>query len=327
MRMGRKLLAFAGFTYAMFHAMLGLLWASEYKDSSAAYLSLGIYLALAISTMLLYSGLKLPLLQALLTVQGVLIIPPLAQSQLDVAHHSDYSTWYVMGIGTVLSALALRGHIVLAVVAMVGATFELMAWAGWHNFFGTGVLGAIMLLIGTSVVRLGLERAETETNRYAELNAQSVAQAAAQKAASVQRATMLQETLARTRPLLEAIAAGRNLDDAQRQEARLTEAGLRDEIRGRDLMSAVTRDAIYAARKRGVIVNVLDEGGLGALGAEQVAELHDRIARVLDSLDTGRVTVRSPRGEDWAVTVAAFDDGESTPRVWLRMDAQAQVAG
>lgn len=322
MRMGRKLVGFAGFTYALFHAMLGLLWANEYTDASAAYLSLGIYLALAVSTMLLYAGLRLPLLQAIATVQGVLIIPPLAQSQLDVAHHSDYATWYVMGIGTVLSALALRGHIVLAVLAMVGSTFELMAWAGWQNFFATGILGAIMLLIGTSVVRIGLERAETETARYAELNAASVAQTAAVQAASKQRAKMLHETLDRTRPLLESIAQGKLLDSEQRQEALLTEAGLRDEIRGRDLMSDVTRDAIYAARKRGVVVNVLDEGGLVEIDAERVTALHRRIAQELDNLQSGRVTVRAPRGEAWAVTLAAFDQDESTPRVWLKLEAE-----
>lgn len=326
MRMGRKLLAFVGFTYALFHAMLGFLWANEYSDASAAYLSLGIYLALAVSTMLLYKGFKLPLLQAIVTVQGVLIIPPLAQSQLAVAHHSDYATWYVMGIGTLLSALALRGHIVLAALAMFAATFELMAWAGWQNFFATGVLGAIMLLIGTSVVRLGLERAEAETARYAELNAASVAATAAEQAANTQRTVMLHETLDRTRPILEAMAQGKLLTQEQRLEARLTEAGLRDEIRGRDLMSPVTRDSIYAARKRGVVVNVLDEGGLSDLAGAQIARLHERIAEVLDTLSIGRVTVRAPRGEAWAVTVAAFDEDASSPRVWLKLTAETPTS-
>ncbi|MEN9606741.1 MAG: hypothetical protein RL605_569 [Actinomycetota bacterium] len=321
MKMNRALLSVGGFAYAMFHAVLGMFWAAEYDDTSWAFLAVGLYAALAISTILLYRGILLPMPQAIATAVLAQLIPVFAQSHLQTNHYSDYSTWYVLGIGTLMSTVALRGHIWIAVSGMTVTTIEVMAWAGWQNFFATGLLGPIMLLLGTCVVTVGLSRAATETALYAEQNAQAVAHTAAQKTAGEQRSMMLSETLSRTRPLLALIAEGKALTTAQRREARLTEAALRDEIRGRDLMSAVTREAIYAARERGVVVNVLDEGGLAQLGADQVARLHEQIAEALGSLQQGKVTIRAPKGEAWAVTVAAFDDSASTPTLWLKLVA------
>ena len=198
MRMNRALLSIGGVAYALFHATLGLLWASEYQNSAAAYLSIGIYVVLALATMLLYRGMKIPLIQAVITVAGLLVIPPLSQSQLDLQHLTDYSTWYVMGIGTVLSAVALRRHVILAIVSMCAAIIEIMVWAGWQNFFASGLLGAIMLLAGTAVVTIGLRRAEAETSAFAEQNERSVAEAAAVLAAGEQRSKMMLETLTRS---------------------------------------------------------------------------------------------------------------------------------
>mgnify|MGYP000650373074 CR=1 FL=1 len=110
-------------------------------------------------------------------------------------------------------------------------------------------------------------------------------------------------------------------EDGQRLEARILEASLRDEIRGGDLMAPSTRGAVEAARRRGVQVSMLDEGGLACLAEAQREPLWLKIAEVIAGIESGRVTVRSPIGERWVVTIAAFSEGENRPQVWLRLAA------
>ena len=324
MRIDRLLLSIGGFAYAIFHAVLGFFWMEKYDDSQAALVPLAIYVVLAIPTILLYRGVNLPIAQAILTVIGVQLIPLWAQQHLQPEHFDDYSTWYVLGIGTLMSAVAIRGYVALAALGMIMTTVQVTLWAGVDNFFATGQLGPIMLLVGTSVVKYGLERASTETARYAELNEASAAKTASIQAAGVQRELLLRETLGRSEHMLDLIAASATLTDAERAEARLIEAGLRDEIRGRDLMSAITRLAIEQARRRGVNVTVLDEGGFAELSEADRADLHAQIAAALAGLSSGRVTVRAPRGEDWSATIAAFDGESNEPSLWLRISPNAQ---
>lgn len=319
MRIHRSLLSIGGFAYAAFHAVLGFLWLESYSDLQTAVLPLVVYLFLITSTILFYRGVRIPLAQAIITVAGAQFIPMLAQLKLEPSHFADYSTWYVMGIGTLLSAVSIRGHIWLAAVGMALATFQITAWAGLENFFATGLLGAIMLFIGSSVINAGLVGAQVATQRYAQSNEQEAAETAAVAVAGEQRALLMRATLARSEELLSVIAAGQPLSQEQRFEARLVEAGLRDEIRGRELMSRVTRTAIESARRRGVAVTVLDEGGLHELLHEQRASVLQQISEALDGLTDGRVTVRAPKNEDWAATVAAFEPGSTTPKLWLRI--------
>lgn len=323
MHINRSLLSVGGFAYAVFHAVLGFLWLESYQDKQTAIWPLIIYLALITSTILFYRGVRIPLAQAIITVAGAQYIPMLAQQKLDPSHFADYSTWYVMGIGTLLSAVSIRGHIWLAAVGMTFATLQITLWAGLENFFATGLLGAIMLFIGSSVINAGLVGAQVATQRYAQSNEQEAAETAAVAVAGEQRALLMRATLARSEELLSIIASGKPLSDQQRFEARLVEAGLRDEIRGRELMSRVTREAIDSARRRGISVTVLDEGGLHELSPEERSSVLHQISGALDGLTDGRVTIRAPKNEEWAATVAAFEPGSTTPKLWMRISPEA----
>jgi len=66
---------------------------------------------------------------------------------------------------------------------------------------------------------------------------------------------------------------------------------------------------------------MLDEGGLACLAEAQREPLWLKIAEVIAGIESGRVTVRSPIGENWVVTIAAFSEGENRPQVWLRLAA------
>ncbi len=320
-RLNRSLLTWLAMAYAMLHAMLGAVSVENYLEPTAAIASIVLYLITVSSTMLLYRGIRIPSTQAFTALAAALIIPVLAQSQLSPENYNNYSTWYVMGIATLMSAVLIRGHIAIAWLGIAGMTIEVVLWAGIQNFFDSGLLGAIMFTAGCTAVKLGLTRIAGELESFERRTVESQASAASMVAAGRQRSNLLAATLHRASPTLTRIATGDALSDQEQLEARLLEAALRDEIRGRDLLNDLTRAAIAGARRRGVVVNVLDEGGLQKLSASARDGLLAQVAQALDQVARGRVTVRAPKGEVWHITVAAFEDSDNAPRLWLRLQA------
>jgi hypothetical protein len=64
---------------------------------------------------------------------------------------------------------------------------------------------------------------------------------------------------------------------------------------------------------------VLDEGGLQNLPPEQVEDLLARVASSVRLVASGRLTIRSPKGEDWKITVVAVRPGATAPDIWLKL--------
>jgi hypothetical protein len=318
-RISRKLLSVLAIMYALLHAALGSFWVTQYDDSLPAIAAIVVYLAVVIPSIVLYRGDKLPVAHAIAGVALGLMVPLLAQSRLASNHFNDYSTWYVLGLATLFAVIAIRGYVGLALVGAVLEAITVAGWAGWQNFLATGLLGALTVVGGAAVVTIGLNRAADEARRYADLNTVAVAEAAALQAAGEQRARLLRATLDKARPMLRRIAQPRELNPEERIEARLLEASLRDEIRGKDLIGEATRTAIDRARRRGISVTVLDEGGVAGLNPAQLERLHARLAAELEALESGRVTIRAPRDEEWLLTIAAFTEDSNVPSVWLRL--------
>ena len=319
--LNRSLLTWIAMAYALFHALLGAVSVENYLEPSAAIASIVIYVVAVSTTILLYRGIRIPSTQAFFAASAALIIPALAQSQLPSENFDNYSTWYVMGIATLMSAVLIRGHILIAWIGIAAMVIEVILWAGIQNFFDSGLLGALMFTAGCTAVKLGLTGIAAELEVYELRTVESQATAASMAAAGRQRANLLTTTLQRARPMLDRIAAGDALSASERVEARLLEAALRDEIRGRDLLNDQTREAVERARRRGVSVNVLDEGGLKQLSVKAREGLLAQVAEALDQVTSGRVTVRAPRDETWHITVAAFEDSDNAPRLWLRLQA------
>ncbi|MDE2591431.1 MAG: hypothetical protein KGL41_01055 [Actinomycetales bacterium] len=318
-RVNRWLLSILAVLYSLLHAVIGSFWVAQYHESFTAIFAIVLYLIVTLTTIGLYRGTRLPSLHAWTAVLLGLLVPLLAQSQLDSSHFGDYSTWYVNGIGTLLAVIAIREHVLLALVGVALESVIVASWAGWNNFFATGLLGPIMIVAGAAVVTVGLRRASDETKRYSDQTTLAMAEAAALQAAGEQRARLLRLTLDKALPMLRRIAQPIELTQEEKFEARLLEAALRDEIRGKGLIGDVTRAAIDRARRRGVSVSVLDEGGVENLEADELERLHARLAGELDRLASGRVTIRSPREEEWLLTIAAFGDDSNVPSLWLRL--------
>ena len=113
--------------------------------------------------------------------------------------------------------------------------------------------------------------------------------------------------------------ANGGLTENDAADARLLEAALRDEIRGRQLLNHEVREQVNLARRSGIEVILLDEGGLSDCTPEHIDELLSEVALSLSKIHEGRVTIRSPKGEDWKITIAAMRTGVAQPDVWLRL--------
>ena len=79
------------------------------------------------------------------------------------------------------------------------------------------------------------------------------------------------------------------------------------------------REAAAAARARGVEVLILDEGGLNEVSEAQVNHTLAKVVGALNSVNSGKVVIRSPRGEKWLVTVIATRPGTESPDLWLKL--------
>jgi hypothetical protein len=108
------------------------------------------------------------------------------------------------------------------------------------------------------------------------------------------------------------------LTDSQKQNAKNLEARLRDEIRGRNLISPEIVEAVSNARARGVEVLLFDEGGTDNLSETERADILTRVVEELLTVTSGKVIVRAPKGESWKVTFVASQRGKNTPDIWLK---------
>lgn len=143
-----------------------------------------------------------------------------------------------------------------------------------------------------------------DTERLAEIQQAVSAWHATQRVRQRERRLRTQFALAVAGPVLSRVVAARGvLDEQERMDARLAEGRLRDELRGADLLNDAVRNAIEAARRRGVVVTVFDEGGFDGIDETRRELIRDELAVVLSRAQTARLIIRSARDPRVAVTV------------------------
>lgn len=319
-RIPRWLVGALGTLFALFHAGLGI---SNIPDSAEPYVAIAaltIYLATVLPTIILYRGTNLPTAQALLNLAAAALIPLLVDSYLDPKSMSAYSTWYVMGVATLMAATAVRQQRIIAWAGTVLLVIQVVAWAGIIDGIQTGLLGALMLVFAGHSISVGLAKAYKDIMLFNSETLETEKQKIANAVASEVRRAKLEVALNGALPMLNLIKDHQGkLNDAQKHQARLLEAELRDEIRGRDLMSNSVRQALKAARLRGVEVIVLDEGGVADLNEKEKSSLLERAVELINSVSEGRITFRAPVGEAWHATLVASRPGIAKPDIWLKL--------
>ena len=319
-RVPRWVISLIASSFAIFHAVLGFSSLSAYKNQSLAIACLVIYLVAVLTSINFYRGYFIPTWLAIVNLSISMLIPALLHPQLDAKLLSDSSTWYVMGLGTLLGVTALRKHRAIAWLGMVYLAVQVVAWGGVEALFSSGLIGASMLVFVAHALSVGLDGVASDIDKFnSERVASEVAQAAT-SAARLERQHLIDAALRGALPQLEKIRqVSGNLSDSEASDARFLEAALRDEIRGRQLLNDSVRFEVNLARRRGVEVILLDEGGLADLEESHLQELLREVTKSLRSVAEGRVTVRAPKGEDWKVTIAAIRPGVTLPDLWLRL--------
>ena len=319
-RVSRFAISLIGIAFGLFHAVLGGYWVSSYIDPGLGWVAVALYVFAVVTTIGLYRGIRMPRIQAAFNFGVALALPSIVNPLIADGAHNTFATWYVGGLGVLLSATAVRQHRAIAWSATGLVTLIVIAWGGVTAIYDSGLIGMILLVAAGQALSLGVERASIDVQRLSDQARIEASAAAATTAQRLERQVRLQQALSASRPILERIvASGGQLLPAERLEARLAEAALRDEIRGRNLINPRVRDAVRLARMRGVEVLLLDEGGLDQAEQDQRERLLADVANAIDGIAAGKVTVRSPQGEQWMLTLVALSPGSAVPDLWLKL--------
>lgn len=207
--------------------------------------------------------------------------------------------------------LEVRGRPVAACGGGVVALALVLAWARSHHATALQAAAVAGLAVGAYLVgalwRRMLERHVDRIRAHRSEEVRAAVAESATRAAVAASAAELRTIGAEARVLLDRIGAGGVLDEAERADARLLEARLRDRIRARALAQEPVAGACNRARRNGTDVLLLDDGaGAGALPAPVLRRIADLVAPVAE----GRVTVRVlPPGRGALVTVLVDQAG------------------
>ncbi|MCW4354212.1 hypothetical protein ONR57_12970 [Hoyosella sp. YIM 151337] len=217
--------------------------------------------------------------------------------------------WFNVIMLAPLVFMCVRGAVVLAWIGMLTQIAVVIYWA---MVTGQGIGVGLMwtpvnvppLLMATFFAYRVRPVARAIFALRAEAN-QRAAQQAAALAASEERHRALREVDALVRPMLERMASGTELTSNERAECLLLDAQLRDRIRGSTLVDEHVVKLATAARKRGVQVTLLDDGGLEGQPKRFAAIVRAELCMVLDRAGpAARVTARvHPPGRDVLATI------------------------
>ena len=87
----------------------------------------------------------------------------------------------------------------------------------------------------------------------------------------------------------------------------MLEAAIRDEIRGRMLLTDAVRGEVQRARERGITVTLLDEGGIDDLDEPSRDRVLSRLAEAVARSNADRIIARTAaEGSPVAVTVVGL---------------------
>ena len=106
----------------------------------------------------------------------------------------------------------------------------------------------------------------------------------------------------------------------------LSDAQLRDEMRGPRLLDDEVRSELERARRRGANVTVLDEGGLEGLDEATLAIIRAQLAEALRSASSDRLYIRTSPDARVAVTVVGRSPSVGGPSEEDGVDLWREIA-
>lgn len=255
---------------------------------------------------------RMPVWIASFNVAVAISVPLLVTSQLALPLGDNYASWYSAAIGTLMVITSTRRRHVFAWIGVGALAVQTVAWAGVGALTALGVVGSVVWVAISHVLSRSLARAGRDARQYALAEREAVEWRAAQEAHVSERQFRLGQTSRMALPMLrQIVASGGELTSGQRRECIYLEGAIRDEIRGRKLLNDRVREQVMIARRKGVVVTLLDEGGIDDLPEEELERILNHLATVIRETATEKLIVRTvPEGSDTAVTVVALSSSD-----------------
>lgn len=310
--------------------VIGVTEVESARDPNAMILSLVFYAGAAlIIAAPRWATQQMPLLS---TMSAVLLFMLAAEQGYEATVPvpiAGQAPWFAMGFTVMIFALCLRQRFWWAVLLWVVIT--LMSLRRWivvrDNLIPTEsyTVMALGLFVATWVGYqefLRFNQRKREIRRML-LTARSNDEAEQDsKNASYQR---VQDVRRLAGGLLERIAHDPSeVTEYDINQFRLTEAQLRDTIRGRSIATPYILEITRTARDRGVRVDILDERGQ-PLPPKVMEATTEQVAEVLNHARCGVVTIRAfPKGDPTAVFIVHDNDDENEDPIAIEI---ADVTG
>ncbi|MWB99868.1 hypothetical protein [Agromyces seonyuensis] len=259
-------------------------------------------------------------------------LPLLVTGQLRPEAENGYATWYVAAVGTLMTIAAARRRIAVAWVGVLLMAALTTFWAGIGSLGTLGVFGSIVWVGVAHLLTWSLAHAARETRRFAHAEREAAAWQAAQDAHLFEGRFRIAQTARLAVPMLRRIiAADGRLSEDEKAECRRLEAAIRDEIRGRMLLTDAVRVEVQRARARGATVALLDEGGLDEVDELTRERILAELASAIGGTDADRIIVRTTADGTAALTVvglkrrddvagdAVADEDDDEVALWLEI--------
>ncbi|WP_350347340.1 hypothetical protein ABIQ69_11935 [Agromyces sp. G08B096] len=304
--------------FSAYHVVLGITSLDIPDNPWPAVVALVLYAVATVLSLWPVRRMRMPDWLAAFDLAVSIAMPLLVTGQLDASADNGYATWYVAAVGTLMTITAARRQLVAAWLGVASLAVQTVVWAGVPALGTLGVVGSIVWVAIAHMLTVALATAAREARRYAQAEREAAAWQAAQDAHLFEGRMRLAQTNRIAAPMLRRIAdRGGVLTEAQRRECRMLEAAIRDEIRGRMLLTDVVRAEVQHARERGVLVTLLDEGGIDDLDEATRDRVLSRLAEAIAKSRADRIIARTAaEGSPVAVTVVGLvvpgDEGVDT---------------
>lgn len=313
-KLSRSLILGLAALFSAYHVVLGIYSIRVPESPFPAVACIVLYAIATVMSLWPASPTKMPLWLGVFNVAVCVALPLLISSQLDGSVYNGYATWYVAAVGTLMTITATRKRQLLAWIGIGFLVVHTVVWAGAGSLASMGVIGSAVWVGAAALLSHALTKASRDVRQYAYAEREATEWQAAQDAHFSERQLRLAHTNRLAAPMLRRIIdMGGELTAMQRQECRYLEAAIRDEIRGRKLLNDAVRDQVMAARRRGAIVTLLDEGGIDDLEGEELEIVLNKLAAAIQRTGADKIIARTAAdGSRTAITVVGLSSADTS---------------
>jgi hypothetical protein len=306
----RALIVSMAILFSAYHVLLGLYALGTPDYAVPVIISLCLYAVATAVSLFPWGGMRMPVWMAAFNVAVVVVVTLLVTNELDPqrAGGNGFATWYVAALGTLMTITSTRRRHSFAWAGIIFLAVHTVLWAGPGALASLGVIGSISWVAVSHILSSGMAKATKDALRFALAEREATDWQAAQEAHVFERQFRLGQTSSSALPMLRRIQDSHGeLTDEERLECLHLEGAIRDEIRGRRLLSDAVREEVMIARRRGTVVTLLDEGGLDDLSDTELDRVHAQVADAIRSTNADTLIVRTAaEATDVAVTVVGL---------------------